>query len=70
MSKHAKNFERATGPVLTSAKEGKHVILPTSLNFALRMGKLRIYTLQNTPEVLLKLTPSGGYKKCAVVCFA
>ena len=44
-------FIRATGPVLTSDKEEKHVILPTTLNFDVRRGKLRIYTLQNPPEV-------------------
>ena len=45
------SFQRATGLVLTSVKEEKHVILPTTLNFVLKKGKLRIYTLQNTPEV-------------------
>ena len=38
-------------PVVTSDKEEKHVILPTTLNFPVRSGKLRIYTLQNSPEV-------------------
>ena len=42
-------FTRATVPVLTSVKEEKHVILPTTLNFAPRRGKLRIYTLRSTP---------------------
>ena len=49
--------QRATGPVLTSVKEKKHVIPPTTLNFALRRGKLRIYTLQNTPGGILKVCP-------------
>ena len=44
-------FFRATGPVLTSDKEKKYVILPSTLNFAVRRGKLRIYTLQNPSEV-------------------
>ena len=43
--------QRATGPVLTSVKEEKDAILPTTLNFAVRRGKLRIYTLPNPPEV-------------------
>ena len=38
---------RATGPVLTSDKEKKNFILPTRLNFVVRRGKLRKYTLQN-----------------------
>jgi hypothetical protein len=42
----------ATGPVLTSDKEEKHNILPTTLNFAVRMGRLCIYTLQNPPVVI------------------
>ena len=42
---------RATGPVLTSDKEEKHVILPTTIDFVVRRGKLRSYTLQNSPEV-------------------
>ena len=61
---------RATGPVLTSDKEEKHIILPTTLNFVVRKGKLKSYTLQNPPEVFWKFAPSGGYKECAVVCFA
>ena len=60
----------ATVPVLTSDKEEKHGILPTTLNFVVRRGKLRSYILQKTPEVFWKFAPSGGYKKCAVVCFA
>ena len=43
-------LERATVLVLTSDKEEKHFILPTTLNFV-RRGKLRHYTLQNPPEV-------------------
>ena len=66
---HLKN-ERATGPVLTSVKEEKHIILHTTLNIAVRRGKLRTYTLQNTPKVFWKFAPSGGYKECAVACFA
>ena len=42
---------RATGPVLTSDKEEKHVFLPTALNFVVRRGKLGGYTLQNPKEV-------------------
>ena len=42
----------ATGQVLISNKEKKHNILPTTLNFAVRMDKLCIYTLQNPPEVI------------------
>ena len=42
---------RATGPVLTSDKKEKHVILPTTVNFAVRRGKIRIYTPQNHPEI-------------------
>ena len=42
---------RATVPVLTSDKEEKDVILPTTLNFVVRKGKLRSYTLQKHPEV-------------------
>ena len=45
-------FARATIPVLTSDKEEKHIILPTSLNLALRGGKLRIKALQNTLKVI------------------
>ena len=44
--------KRATGPVLTSDKEKKYVVLPTTLSFAMRRGKLRIYTLQTPPEVI------------------
>ena len=47
--KNNKNW--ATGPVLTSVKEEKHAILPTTLNFAVRRGKLRIYTLPYPPDV-------------------
>ena len=42
--------QRATVPVLTSDKEENHVILHTTLNFIVRKGKLRRYTLQNPPE--------------------
>ena len=44
-------FLRATGPVLTSDKEEKSVFMPTTLNFAVRRSKLRIYTLQKVPEI-------------------
>ena len=65
------SLNRATGPMLTSDKEEKHAILPTTLNFAVRRGKLRIYTLPNPPEVFWKFaSPDGGYKEWAVVCFA
>ena len=40
-------IKRATSPVLTSDKEEKRMILPTTLNFTVRRDKLRIYTLQN-----------------------
>ena len=56
----------ATSLVLTSVKEGKHVIVPTTLNFVVRRGKLRIYTVLNPPEIFWKFAPSGGYKECAV----
>ena len=49
-------IQRATGPVVTSVKEEKQIILHTTLNIAVRRGKLRTYTLQNT----LKFAPSGG----------
>ena len=42
---------RANGPVLTSDKEKKHFILLTTLNYAVRRGKLRIYTFHNLSEV-------------------
>ena len=42
---------RATGLVLTSIKEEKHVILPTTLNFVGRRGILRILTLLNPPAI-------------------
>ena len=58
---------RATGPVLTSVKEEKHIILQNTLNIAVRRGKLWTYTLQNTPKVFSKFAPSGlqtgGYKE-------
>ena len=63
-------FLRTTGPVLTSDKEEKQGILSTTLNFAVRRGKLSTYTLQKPPEVFWKFAPSGGYKECTVVCFA
>ena len=56
--------------MLTSVKEDKHIILHTTFNIAVRRGKLRTYTLQNTPKVLLKFAPSGGYKECAVSWFS
>ena len=37
--------------MLTSDKEGKHIILPTKSIFAVRKGKLEIYNLQKKPEV-------------------
>ena len=43
---------RATGPVLTSDKEEEHIILPTTLIFVVKRGKLKRFTLQNPPEVL------------------
>ena len=63
-------IKRATGPVLISDKEEKHVILPTILNFDVRRGKLRIYTFQNPSDVFWKFAPPEVYKECAVVCFA
>ena len=33
---------------------------PRAPNFAVRGGKLGMYTLQNPSEVLLKLAPPGG----------
>ena len=63
-------FERATVPVLTSDKEQKHIILPTTFNFVVRRGNLRSYTLQNPPEVFWMFSPCKGYKECAAVCFA
>ena len=63
-------IKRATSPVLTSDKEEKRMILPTTLNFTVRRDKLRIYTLQNPPEVFSKFAPSGGYTECAVMSFA
>ena len=53
-------LKRATNLVLTSGKEEKYVICPSTLNCAVRVGKLRIYTVQNPPEILLKLAPPGG----------
>ena len=44
-------FERATGLVLTSVKEEKHIILPATAYCVVRWGKLRIYTLLNPPEM-------------------
>ena len=61
---------RATGPVLTSDKVEKHIILPTTLNFAVRRGKIGIYTLNNRSEVFCKFSPPEGYKEYAVVSFA
>ena len=43
--------KRATGLVLTSVMEEKHVIFPTKLNSVVRMGKLRTYTLLNPHEI-------------------
>ena len=62
-------ISRTTGPGQTLDKEEKHGILPTTLNFAVRRGTLRIYTLQNPPEVFWKFAPPGGYKECAAICF-
>ena len=50
-------IKTATDPVLTSGKEEKYVIYPSTLNCAVRVGKLRIYIVQNPPEILLKLAP-------------
>ena len=61
--------QRATGPVLTSVKKEKRIILSTILNFAVRCGKLRIYTPWTPSEVFWKFAPSGGYTDCAVICF-
>ena len=63
-------FSRATGPVLTSVREKKYVILPNTLNFVVRRGKLKSYTLSNPPEVFWKFARSGGYREWAVACFA
>ena len=49
--KISKPDARATGPVLTSVKEEKHGIIPTTLNFVVRVGKLRIYNLLNPLEI-------------------
>ena len=58
---------RATRPVLTSDKEEKHTIFPASLNFAVRRGKLVIYT----PNPHLRYSKSLLFlEECAVVCFA
>ena len=46
------NIEGATLSVLTSGKENFFLISPSMLNFAVRGGKLGIYTLHNPPEVL------------------
>ena len=62
-------MQRATGPVLTSVKEEKDVICPSTLNFAMRKGKLRIYIVQNLPDISWKLAPFWGYKECGVVSF-
>ena len=56
--------------MLTSDMEEKHVILATTLNFAVRRGILGIYTLPNPPDVFLKFAPPEAYNECAVVCFA
>ena len=42
---------RATGLVLTSVKEEKHVIIHTTLNLVVKGGKHRIYTLLNPLEI-------------------
>ena len=62
-------ISRATGPVLTWDKEEQRIILPTTLNFAVRRGKLRIYTLQHPNEVFWKFASLGGYKEGAAVSF-
>ena len=46
--------------MLTSDKEEKHVILPTTLTIAVRTGKLRIYTLQNPSEVFNRPGVAGA----------
>ena len=60
------SFAKATGPVLTSEKEEKYVTIPTTFHFAVRRGKLRMYTIQNSPE----FAPPAGYKECAVIGFS
>ena len=45
------NYPRTPSPVVTSDKEGKYIILLTTLNYAVRRGKLGIYTLQKPHEV-------------------
>ena len=62
-------YIRANVPVLTSVKEEKNNISPSTLNIYVRRGKLRIYILHKPPEVFGKLAPSGGYKECAAVHF-
>ena len=56
--------------MLISDKEEKYGSFPTTLNFAVRSGKPKVYTLQNHFEVFRKFAPPGGYKECAKVCFA
>ena len=53
-------YKRATDPVLTSGKEEKYIIFPSTLNGAEGVGKLWIYTIHNPSEILLKLAPPGG----------
>ena len=52
-----------------SKKRATSPVLPTTLNFAVGRGKLRIYTLQTLFDLFLKFAPPEGYKECAVVCF-
>ena len=46
--------------LLTSDKEEKHDNLPTTLNFAVRMGKLGMFTLKNLPLIVVVICGSGG----------
>ena len=55
--------------MLTSVKEEQNIISPSTPNFSVRKGKLRIYTLRNPAEVFWKLAPYGGYKEYAAVRF-
>ena len=51
-----------TAPVLTSdgRKEEKNTSSPKRQMFAVRGGKLGIYTLHNPPDILRKLALCGG----------
>ena len=45
----------------------KYIILPTTLYFTVRRGKLRIYTLQNTPKIFWKSWGPHGMC-CGMFC--